>query len=102
MQSAQEEMKNLLQTPTPSLSLRVAIYQPFRSSSRDFSILPFPKRQILDSSKLKEFADDYFKFDENDRKLSKRIKDTERKGEILVKSNFSFSQRFLKTCTADT
>ena len=28
---------------------------------------PFPKRQILDSSKLKEFADDNFKFDENGR-----------------------------------
>ena len=26
---------------------------------------PFPKRQILDSSKLKEFADDTFRFDEN-------------------------------------
>ena len=25
--------------------------------------LPFPKQQILDSSKLKEFADDNFKFD---------------------------------------
>ena len=33
----------------------------------------FPKRQILDSSKLKEFADDSFKFDENGRKFSKRI-----------------------------
>ena len=31
---------------------------------------PFPKRQILDSSKLKEFADNNFKFDENGRKLS--------------------------------
>ena len=29
------------------------------------------RRQILDSSKLKEFADDIFKFDENGRKLSK-------------------------------
>ena len=29
---------------------------------------PFPKRLILDSSKLKEFADDNFKFNENDRK----------------------------------
>ena len=27
---------------------------------------PFPKRQILDSSKPEEFADDNFKFDEND------------------------------------
>ena len=26
---------------------------------------PFPKRQISDCSKLKEFADDNFKFDEN-------------------------------------
>ena len=30
----------------------------------------FPKRQILDSSKLKEFADDNFEVDENGRKLS--------------------------------
>ena len=29
-----------------------------------------PKLQILDSSKLKEFADDNFKFDENGRELS--------------------------------
>ena len=34
---------------------------------------PFSKQQILDSSKLKEFADDYFKFDENGRKFSKRV-----------------------------
>ena len=26
---------------------------------------PFPKRHISDSSKLKEFADDNYKFDEN-------------------------------------
>ena len=32
---------------------------------------PFQKRQILDLSKLKEFADDNFKLDENGRKLSK-------------------------------
>ena len=34
---------------------------------------PFPKLQILESSKLKEFADDNFKFDEDDRKFSKQI-----------------------------
>ena len=33
--------------------------------------LPFPKRQILDSPKLREFADDNFKFDKNGRKFSK-------------------------------
>ena len=32
---------------------------------------PFPKRQILDPSKLKEFADDNFNFNENGRKFIK-------------------------------
>ena len=43
---------------------------------------PITKRQILDSSKLKEFADDNFKFDENGRKLSKQVENTVGKGEI--------------------
>ena len=38
---------------------------------------------MLDSfSKLKEFADDNFKFDENGRKLSKWVEHTVGKGEI--------------------
>ena len=36
-------------------------------------ILPFPKRQIEDLSKLKEFADDNFEFDENVGKFSERV-----------------------------
>ena len=36
--------------------------------------LSFPIRHILDSSKLREYADDNFKFDENGRKFSKQIK----------------------------
>ena len=32
---------------------------------------PITRRQILDSSKLKEFADNNFKFNNNGRKLSK-------------------------------
>ena len=43
---------------------------------------PISRRQILDSSKQKEFADDNFKFDENGRKLSKRVENTVGKGEI--------------------
>ena len=43
---------------------------------------PITRRQILDSSKLKEFADNNFKFDENGRKLSKLVKKTVGKGEI--------------------
>ena len=38
-----------------------------RRMIRDLNINPFPSRQILDSSKLKEFADDNFKFDETGR-----------------------------------
>ena len=37
---------------------------------------------ILDSSKLKEFADDNFKFDENGRNFSKWVENTVGKGEI--------------------
>ena len=53
--------------------------------------LAFPKQQILDPSKLKEFADNNFKFDENGRKLSKWLENTVGKGEIVhATSNFSF------------
>ena len=57
---------------------------------------PITRRQILDSSKLKEFADDNFKFDKNGRKLFKRVENTVRK--IARMSNFSFSQCFQKAC----
>ena len=64
---------------------------------------PFPKRQILDSSKFKEFADDNFKFEENGRKFFKRVENTVRKGEIARYEQFLlFPQCFRKTFTADT
>ena len=64
-------------------------------------IQPFPKRQILDSSKLKEFADDNFKFDENCGKFSESIENTVGKGEIARNKQFLlFPQCFLKTYTA--
>ena len=57
------------------------------------------RRQILHSSKLKEFADDNFKFDENDRKLSKRVENTVGKGEIAHYEQFLlFQQCFQKAC----
>ena len=46
----------------------------------------------LDSSKLKEFADDSFEFNENGRKSPERAENTVGKGEIA---------RFQKICTAD-
>ena len=58
--------------------------------------LPITRRQILDSSKLKEFADDDFKFDENGSNLSKWVENIVGTGELLVTSNFSFSHSVFK------
>ena len=64
---------------------------------------PFPNNKFLDSSKLKEFADNSFNFDENDRKLFKQVENTVGKGEIACYEQFLlFPQCFQKTCTADT
>ena len=50
------------------------------------------KRLILGSFKLKEFAEDNFKFDEDGRKFLKRVENTMWKKEnLLIRSNFSFS-----------
>ena len=60
---------------------------------------PIPRRQILDSSKLKEFADDDSKFDENGRKLLKQVENTVGKGEIACYEQFLlFPQCFQKAC----
>ena len=72
----------------------------YRCKKRPFS--NFPKRHILDSSKLKEFADNNFKSDENGRKFSKREEKTVGKGEIARYEQFFFPQCFQETCTADT
>ena len=61
--------------------------------------LPITRRQILDSSKLKEFADDNFKFDKNERKLSEQVENTVGKGEIARYEQFLlFPQCFQKAC----
>ena len=50
-------------------------------------------------SKLKEFADDNFKFDENVRKLSIQVENTVGKGEIARHEKFLlFPQCFQKAC----
>ena len=60
---------------------------------------PFTRRQILDSSKLKEFADDNFKFYGNGRNLSKPVENTVGKGEIARYEQFLlFPQSFQKAC----
>ena len=66
------------------------------------NLSPFPKQQISDYSKLKEFADDNFEFDEYGRKFSKQLENTVGKEEIFCYKQFSFSHCFQKTSTADT
>ena len=62
----------------------------------------FPNGKFLDSSKLKEIADDNFALDENGRKFSKRLENSVGKGEIACHEQFLlFSQCFQKTCTED-
>ena len=86
-------LKVCLLTPEPCLLGTV----PNEDSPNIWQLLeqginPFPNNKILDSSKLKEFAFDNFKFDENGRKFSKRLENTVGKGEIA----------HYETCTAAT
>ena len=56
-----------------------------------------PKRQILDSSKLKEFADNTSKSDENGGKVSKRVENNMEKEKLCLMSKFLlFPQCFQK------
>ena len=62
------------------------------------SFNPLPDNKFY-TSKLKEFADDNFKFDENRRQLSKRVENTVEKGEIArYEQFFLFPQCFQKAC----
>ena len=65
-------------------------------SKQVLAFYSFPKRQILDSSKLIEFADDNFKFDENGRKFSKRVENPVGKGEFARSRSF-FERPILRT-----
>ena len=61
------------------------------------------RRPILDSSKLKDFADDNLKFEENGRKLFKLVENTVGKGEIARYEQFLlFPQCFQKDCFQGT
>ena len=62
-------------------------------------IKPITRRQILDSSKLKEFAHNNFIFDKIGRNLSKWVENTVGKGEIARHEQFLlFPQCFQKAC----
>ena len=63
----------------------------------------FPNAKFLDCFKLKGFADDTLKFDENGRQFFKQVGNTVGKGEIVRYEQFLlFPQCFQKTWTEDT
>ena len=59
-------------------------------------INPYQTTNFIDSSKLKEFADDNFKFNKNGRKLSKWVENTVGKGEIARYEQFLLFPRFFQ------
>ena len=61
------------------------------------SFCPLPNDKNLGSSKLKEFADDNFEFDENSRKFSKVVENIVGNGELAGEQQvLLFTQCFQK------
>ena len=90
--------------PSETISINPAMY--FYLQILTFQVIlyyPYTKRHILDSSKVKEFADHNFKFNENGRKFAKQVENTVGKGEIAHYEQFLFfPQCFQKTCIGNT
>ena len=62
----------------------------------------FSKQQILDSSKLKEFADNNFKFAKNGRKFLRRVENTVGKGEMACYEKYlEFGQVQIFSCSTE-
>ena len=59
--------------------VQIVLDAPSQKTLLKISLKRFPKWHILDPSKMKEFADNNFKFDENGRKFSRQIENTEEK-----------------------
>ena len=59
-------------------------------------VYPFLKQQILNASKLKAFADDNFRFDENGSKVSGGLKTLWEKEKLLITAISPFPTVFSK------
>ena len=76
---------------------------PFKKPPASNLLKPLPNEKTLNSSKMKEFADDNFKFDVNGKKVSKRVENTMGKGEIARYEQFLlFPKCFIQISSADT
>ena len=76
-------------------------YTPSWSERQRMFFNPFPNDN-LDPSKLKEFTDNNFRFDENCRKFFKSLENTAGKGEIVCNKQFSFSHCVFKRLVLQT
>ena len=63
---------------------------------------PFPNYIFLNSSKLKEFVDDNFKFDECGGKFSKRVENTVGKGGVACYERFLLFHSVFKRLVLQT
>ena len=91
------ETLDLARSPAAEEEVRVGRRDLGLLSSNSLNSLPDDK--ILDSSKLKEFADHNFKFNTNGRKLSKQVENIVGKGEIARYEQFLlFPLCFQKAC----
>ena len=80
---------------SPTRALKVLIYIDLQKAN----INPLPDDKFKTLPKLKEFAHDNFRFDENGSKLSKRVENTVGKGEIARYEQFLlFPKCFQKAC----
>ena len=99
--SSKEEPQVFVPAPPPKQNV-----WEMRKSNQVYSpawLSYFPKQQMLDLPKLKEFVDDKFKFDENGGKYSETVENTVGKGEnVHYKEFLLFPQCFEKTSAADT
>ena len=80
------------------------LYKAFNQSLLSYTVWVNIFVTILYPSKLKEFADISFRFDENGRKCSKRVENTvgKRRNCLIVTSNFSYSQSDFKRLVLQT
>ena len=85
---------------TRGLPIATYLSKPFPKQALGFTCLqyksfnPFPNDKIIESSELKQFADDSFKFYKNGRQSSKRVENTVKRWNCLLRAISPFPTVF--------
>ena len=74
--------------PVTADNIKIGKLHTTRAGDHQSAADTVPKPQILDSSKLKEFANDIFKFDVIGKKFSKRVENTVGNGAVACYEQF--------------